>query len=569
MIATLDRKLLGQLLVSRGLIKEESLDQALAEQGRGNHQKLLGEVLVEMRCCTEDQVIEVLAQTYNVPYARVSPHLADPKAVAALPKEFLEKHLILPLFLVEGTLTVAVTEPANVFLVEEIERLGGHPVQIVAATARDIKATLQTYLPSEHVFVIDDIIDDVSPGGFSVAERPVQEVVDTEQAANDAPVIRLVNYCIYNAVKESASDVHIEPGENTLRVRYRIDGRLVEKIRPPFQMHAGVASRLKIMAGLDASQRRVPQEGDIRVMMEHRPVDLHVSIMPARYGEKIAIRIMDHEKGRINLEKLGFSYETLKLWRRLTALPSGMLLITGPNDSGKSSTLYASLQEINADDINICTLEDPVDYALPGINQFEFSDKAGVSYTSALQSLMRQDPDVVMMSEIRDVEAARIAAQAALEGRRVFSTMNANDAPSAITRLFSLGLEPYLVGASLTGVLAQRLVRKLCQSCMEPYAPSIPERRQLEKTCGSGNLETLHRPRGCPRCRNLGYSGRIGIHELLAMDDTLVDLLSQGASLQVIRDAARAAGMRSLRMDGLEKVKAGITTLEEIQRVTA
>src|SRR5882757_4802064 len=552
MIATFERKPLGQLLLNKGLIKPEDLERALEEQRRSNHQKLLGEVLVELGICSEDQITESLAQAYGVPYARISPRIADPKVIASLPKEFLEKHQVLPLFLVEGILTVAVPEPANVFLVEEIERLSGYQVQVVAATVRDIRATLQTYLPAESVSVIDE---------------PVQDIASMEQMAGDSPVIKLVNYCIYSAVKDGASDIHIEPSENLLRIRYRIDGRLAEKLRPPFQMHAAVTSRVKIMAGMDISERRLPQDGAIHVMMDKRPIDLRVSTMPGKNGEKVVIRIIDNDKSSANLEKLGFGYDTLKQWRKLIALPNGILLVTGPTGSGKSTTLYASLQEMNSDDVNICTVEDPVEYNLAGINQFQVNDKAGFTFANALRSLLRQDPDVIMVGEIRDPETAKIAVQASLTGHLVFSTLHTNDAPGSITRLFNIGIEPYLVSASVAGVMAQRLVRKLCQACKEAYDPTINERRQIEKV--SGKIEKLYRAKGCPRCRNMGYTGRIGIYELFVPDDETQDKISSGASLNEMRDLAKGLGMKPLRVDGVEKVKAGITTLEEVYRVTA
>jgi type IV pilus assembly protein PilB len=567
MIATLERKPLGQLLLDKGLVKPEQLDRALEEQKRSNHQKLLGEVLVELRICTEDQITEALAQAYGVPYARVSPKIADPKVIATLPKEFLEKHQVLPLFLVEKVLTVAVSEPANVFLVEEVERLSGLQVQVVAATSRDIRATLQAYLPAESVFVIDDIIDDVNPDEFSVIDHVVQDITSMEQMAGDSPVIKLVNYCIYTAVKDGASDIHVEPGENLLRIRYRIDGRLVEKLRPPYQMHAAVTSRVKIMAGMDISERRLPQDGGIHVMMDKRPIDLRVSTMPGKHGEKVVVRIIDNDKASVNLEKLGFGYDTLKAWRKLIDLPNGILLVTGPTGSGKSTTLYASLQEMNADDTNICTVEDPVEYNLPGVNQFQVNDKAGFTFANALRALLRQDPDIIMVGEIRDQDTAKIAVQASLTGHLVFSTLHTNDAPAAITRLYNIGVEPYLVSASVSGVLAQRLVRKLCQACKEQYEPTINERRQIEKV--TGQIEKLFRAKGCPRCRNLGYTGRIGIYELFVPDDEMLDKISSGAPLNEIRDLARKMGMKSLRVDGIEKVKAGITTLEEVYRVTA
>jgi type IV pilus assembly protein PilB len=567
MIATLERKPLGRLLLDKGLIKPEQLDRALEEQKRSNHQKLLGEVLVELRFCTEDQITEALAQAYGVPYARISPRIADPKVIASLPKEFLEKHQVLPLFLVEKVLTVAVSEPANVFLVEEVERLSGFQVQVVAATSRDIRATLQAYLPNESVFVIDDIIDDVNPEEFSVIDHVVQDITSMEQMAGDSPVIKLVNYCIYTAVKDGASDIHIEPGENLLRVRYRVDGRLIEKLRPPYQMHAAVTSRVKIMAGMDISERRLPQDGGIHVMMDKRPIDLRVSTMPGKHGEKVVVRIIDNDKASVNLERLGFGYETLKQWRKLIDLPNGILLVTGPTGSGKSTTLYASLQEMNADDTNICTVEDPVEYNLAGVNQFQVHEKAGFTFANALRALLRQDPDIIMVGEIRDQDTAKIAVQASLTGHLVFSTLHTNDAPAAITRLYNIGVEPYLVSASVAGVLAQRLVRKLCQACKEQYEPTINERRQIEKV--TGQIEKLYRAKGCARCRNLGYTGRIGIYELFVPDDEMLDKISSGAPLNDIRDLARKSGMKSLRVDGIEKVKAGITTLEEVYRVTA
>jgi type IV pilus assembly protein PilB len=561
------RKPLGQLLIDKGIVKPEQLERALEEQKRSNHQKLLGEVLVELRIATVDLISEAVAEALGVPFARISPRIADPKVIPILPKEFLEKHQILPLFLVEKTLTVAVSEPANVFLLEEIERVSSFKVQLVAATQRDIRATLQTYLPNDKVFVIDDIIEDVKPEEFALIEQKIEDITNLEQAAGDSPVIKLVNYCIYNAVKEGASDIHIEPSENSLRIRYRIDGRLTEKLRPPNLMQAAVASRIKIMAGLDISERRLPQDGGIHVMMDKRPIDLRVSTMPGKHGEKVVIRIIDNDKASVNLERLGFNYETLKQWRKLIAMPNGIVLVTGPTGSGKSTTLYAVLQEINADDVNICTVEDPVEYNLQGVNQFQVNEKAGFTFASALRSLLRQDPDIVMVGEVRDAETAKLATQAALTGHLVLSTLHTNDAPGAITRLFNLGIEPYLVGATVTGVLAQRLVRKLCQRCKEEYEPSINEKRQIERL--AGDVEKLFRPKGCDRCRNLGYTGRIGIYELFIPDDALVDKISNGANLNEIRSAARDLGMRSLRADGLDKVKAGITTLEEVYRVTA
>lgn len=568
MIATAARKPLGQTLVDRGVISAEQLQRVLDEQRLSNTQKLLGEILVERGMVTEEKICETLAEGYGVPFARINPRITDPQTIDILPREFLDQHTVLPLFLVEGVLTIAVAEPANVFLVEEMERLTGKDVQIVAGTSKDIRATLQTYLPDDKVFVIDDIIDEVKPEDFTLLEqRKIEDIADLEQAAGDSPVIKLVNYCVYNAVRDGASDIHIEPGDNHLRVRYRIDGHLVEKLRPPFQMAAAISSRIKIMAGLDIAERRVAQDGGIHVMMDRRPIDLRVSTMPGRFGEKVVIRVIDNDKASVNLEKLGFGYDTLKQWRKLIDLPNGIILVTGPTGSGKSTTLYACLQEINSESINICTVEDPIEYNLAGINQFQVNEKAGFTFASALRALLRQDPDVMMVGEIRDIETARLATQAALTGHMVFSTLHTNDAPGAITRLYNLGIEPYLVGATVVGVLAQRLVRKLCPHCREEYEPTPNEKRQIERFAGT--VEKLYRPKGCPKCRQLGYAGRIGIYELFVPDDGVIDKISSGATLNELRQAAVGVGMRTLRLDGLDKVKSGITTLDEVYRVTA
>jgi type IV pilus assembly protein PilB len=567
MIATLERKPLGQLLMGKGLIQQEQLERALEEQTKTGHQKLLGEVLVELRICTEDHICEALAQAYGVPYARVGPKIADPKTIAVLPKEFLEKQQVLPLFLVEGVLTVAIPEPANVFLLEEIERLSGFQVQVVAATARDIKSTLHAYLPSNQVFVIDDIIEEVQPEKFSLIKETPAASPLPEMSPTDDPVIKLVNYVIFTAVREGASDIHIEPADGVLRIRQRIDGRLVEKLRPPFQMQSAVAGRIKTMAGLDPNQRLLPQEGHMRVLMEKRPIELNVSTMPAKNAEKIVIRVVDNEKALVNLEKLGFGYDTLKAWKKLINLRGGIVLVTGPIGSGKTTTLYASLQELNRPDVNICSVEDPIECPIAGINQFQVNQATGFSYAAALRGIARQDPDITMIGEIADSETARLAAQNALTGQLILSTMHTADAPAAISRLFNLGVEPYLVGATLSGILSQRLARKLCQHCREAYEPAVSERRQIERY--AGNVDRIFRAKGCPRCHNFGYAGRIGIYELLIPDDAMKERIAQGAAIAEIRELARTQGYKTLRADGMDKIKSGLTTLEEVFRATA
>jgi len=494
--------------------------------------------------------------------------VADPKVIEVLDREFIEKHCVMPLFLVNGKLTVAVPEPANLFLIEEIEKVSGYPVQIVAATAHDIRQTMQAYLPNANVFVIDDIVDDIQTENFNVIDKQATDLSNLEEVAGQSPVIKLVNYLIYSAVQEGASDIHIEPDDGKLRVRYRVDGRLFEKITPPYQMHAAVTSRLKIMANLDISERRIPQDGGIHVALDGRQIDLRVSTMPGKFGEKVVIRVIDNNSVMVSLEKLGFSYEMMTKFKELIHQPNGIVLVTGPTGSGKSTTLYAMLNDISDESINICTVEDPVEFNIPGINQFQVHEKAGFNFTTALRSLLRQDPDVIMVGEVRDADTARIATQAALTGHMVFSTLHTNDAPSAITRLFNIGVDPYLVAASLRGVLAQRLLRKICSHCKQPQEDVNPAvKRTAEKIAGP--IETFYHGRGCPKCRNTGFSGRIGAFELLVPTDDTLDLIAAGAGLQEIRRAAANAGMTVLRNDGMEKVKAGLTTVEEVLFATA
>lgn len=556
---------LGQLLLNRGVITQEQIDCALERQQNSGHSKLLGELLVELEYCTENQICSALAEAYGVPYAVVSPKLCDPAVIELLPREFLEEHIVLPLFKVRGTLTVALSEPSNVFVIEEIQRLSDCKVQVVCATVKDIKATLQTYLPAANIFVIDDIIDDVSLDDFTMIENMPEDISNLEEVAGQSPVVKLVNYLIYCAVHENASDIHIEPDEKRLRVRYRVDGRLYEKMTPPHPMHAAIVSRIKIMADLDIAQRRLPQDGSIHVLVQSKPVDLRVSVMPGTYGEKVVIRVIDFWKMLTNLESLGFSYDNLQTFKKVINRPNGIVLVTGPTGSGKNTTLYAGLAELNNEQVNICTVEDPVECKIHGINQFEVHNLAGFTFSSALRSLLRQDPDIIMVGEIRDRDTANIAVQAALTGHLVLSTLHTNDAPGAVTRLVDLGVAPYLVSASLIAVLAQRLVRKICPNCKEECEPSGTIRKTVNQW--AGEELTFFRGMGCKKCRNTGYIGRIAIHEMFVPDDKVLDMITQGIPLKTLRTAAIGNGMVPLHLDGVEKIKAGITTIDEVLRV--
>lgn len=565
-VATENKMKLGELLLVRGIVTKKQIDEALTEQKDKGHRKLLGELLVEMNYCTENQIASALAEAYNVPYAQVSPKICDTKVIEVLPREFLEKHVVLPLFRVYDVLTVAVNEPSNVFLLDEIERISGCKVQVVCATAKDIQATLQTYLPAANVFVIDDIMDEEGLEDFTLIENITQDISNLEEIAGQSPVVKLANYLIYNAVRENASDIHIEPDDKKLRVRYRVDGRLYEKICPPIQMHSAIVSRIKIMAELDIAQRRLPQDGGIHVLLEGKPIDLRVSVMPGNFGEKVVIRIIDPQKIIFNFESLGFTYDNLQLFRKIIQSPNGLVLVTGPTGSGKNTTLYAALSELNNEEVNICTVEDPVECNMSGINQFQVSHTVGFEFCTALRSLLRQDPDVIMVGEIRDEDTANIAVQAALTGHLVLSTLHTNDAPGAVTRLLDLDVAPYLISASLIGVLAQRLVRKICLNCKAEYEPSPSIRSMIEKL--GGKVSKFYRGVGCKKCRNTGHIGRIAVHELFVPDEEIAEMINNRAELKKLRTKILQNGMVSLKLDGIEKVNAGIVSIEEILRTT-
>lgn len=564
---------LGQLLINRGLLKPVQLDLALDEQRRTDRQKLLGEILVEQKWCSTEQVAEALAQGYGVPFARLTPRLADPKVIHLLPRPFVERNVVLPLFKVEDVLTVAVPEPADVFLLEEMERLSGCRVQIVAATSADIRAMLRAYLPGDHAFAVDELIDDLGPQKFAPARPPSRPCAD--RAAADESVVRLVRATIYAAVQDGATEVHVEPAaagpgaaaQREFRIRLRIDGRLAERRRPPAALHAPMLYRLKWLADLDPARANVPQDGLLRLLIDGRPLNVSLSTLPTRGGETAVLRIAQPEQATLHLEKLGFAYDTFKQWRKLLSVPSGLVLVTGPAGSGKRTTLHASLRGINAAELNVCSVEESIQANLPGVNQLEVEPGQTLAFADAVGAMLRQNPDVLMLGDVRDARTARLAAQAALDGRLVFAAASAPDAPSAVAWLLNLGVEPFILGATLSGVLAQRLVRKLCNACKEPYAPAAGERRLLERHVGS--VESLYKPKGCPRCRDLGYHGRIALHELLLPDDSFRERLTHAPTLADLRDLARATRLKTLRTDGMEKVKAAITTLEEVHRVTA
>ncbi|MEK6259259.1 MAG: GspE/PulE family protein [Planctomycetota bacterium] len=556
------RPRLGDLLVRQGFLTPDQLQQALALQAEGEGSRLLGEVLVEREFCTEEQVLECLAVEFKLPFVKLDTRMFDPKTVEILPREFIEKHCVLPLFKLRDMLTVAVAEPSDVFLLDRIKSITRCDVQLAIASARDIRRTLQTYLPDSQVFVIDDIIDDVQGDAVELIEDTIDDIGTGSELAGQSPIIRLVNYIIYSAVKEGASDIHIEPTERQIRVRFRVDGALFKSLELPGHIAPAIASRIKIMASMDISERRLPQDGRIHVMMENRSIDLRVSTLPLAHGEKTVIRIMDNRSIPLSLAQLGFSSENLERFQTQIRKPNGIVLVTGPTGSGKSTTLYAALNTVSTIEMNICTVEDPVEFQLPLVNQFQVNEKIGLSFASMLRSLLRQDPDILMVGEIRDELTARTAVQAALTGHLVFSTLHTNDACSAVTRLVNMGIEGYLIGASLNGVLSQRLCRRICAKCKQPYEPPKAMLAVMQHMGLESN--EFYRGAGCAKCRNTGFSGRIAIHELLVVDDALREAISVSPSVQTVNEYARHAGMIPLRYDGLRKVKEGLTTIEEV-----
>ena len=401
---------------------------------------------------------------------------------------------------------------------------------------------------------------------MTLIEEAIEDIGDMVEVAGQSPVIRLVNYIVYNAVKEGASDIHVEPAERCVRVRYRIDGKLYKSLEVPQHLLGAISSRIKIMADLDIAERRLPQDGRVPVMLDGRKIDLRVSTFPGNRGEKTVIRVLDTRKVSLNLADLGFAEDILNELQASIQAPNGIVLVTGPTGSGKSTTLYAALNQIASMENNICTVEDPIEYHLPLINQFQVQERIGLSFSTALRTLLRQDPDVIMLGEIRDEETARTAIQAALTGHLVFSTLHTNDAPSAITRLVNMGVEPYLIGAALNTVLAQRLVRRTCPKCQQAYEPPRTLRRAIDKM--GFEIKEFRKGVGCKRCRNTGYSGRLGVHEILVVHDDLRDAIVAGAAIGDLRRIAKSGGMITLQHDGLRKVREGVTTIEEILHIT-
>lgn len=549
------RKRLGDLLLEAGLITEEQLAKALAVQKKTRER--LGKVLINIGYITEEGIIEVLEFQLGVPHMDLSA-VDVPREVASLiPLALAERYQVVPIKQEGKKITLAMVDPTNIFAIDDVRLASGYNVDVVIATERDVKRIIsQSYGVHDLVQkAVKQMVKDDTP---SLAEI---------ETTDDAPVISIVNSIISQAVKDRASDIHVEAQENDVRVRYRIDGVLQEVICFPLHMHSVLVSRIKIMSEMDIAEKRLPQDGRIQVTVSGREIDLRVSTLPTICGEKVVLRILDKAAILLDVQRLGFSATDLAVYKNLYCQSYGMILVTGPTGSGKTTSLYSTLTEVSVPGKNVITVEDPVEYRLPGINQVQINPKAGLSFASGLRSILRQDPDIVMVGEIRDAETADIAVRAALTGHLVLSTLHTNDAPGAITRLIDMGIETFLVTASVLGVVAQRLVRCICPDCKTTYTPPLGSPEQLFLGAAFNEKLILYKGTGCARCNHTGYKGRIAIHEVLVVSQEIRAAINRGSATDELAKIAASQGMVRIRENGIAKALTGFTTVEEVMRV--
>lgn len=573
-VAPILKKKLGDLLVDLGIITREQLQQALDLQRRTGGK--LGRILIQLGFVTEEVLLYFLGKQAGVSYISLADCGKIPEEVVKIvPESIARNQILIPITKDDKVLTVAISDPFNVFAIDDLRLITGYDIRVVIAPEKEIKNAIELYYASKGTIedAIKEIEKSTSEGTLEVVEtaKEEKEVIALEIAAEEAPVVKIVNLLLTNAVKSGTSDIHIEPYEKNLRVRYRIDGVLHEQPSPPKKLQDAVISRIKIMANLDISERRLPQDGRIKIKTVGKEVDLRVSIIPTSFGEKIVIRLLDPSALCLDLSKLGFEPEAVVIYKKHINLPHGIVLITGPTGSGKSTTLYSTLSTLNYPDRNIITIEDPVEYVLEGINQVQARPEIGLTFAAGLRSFLRQDPNIIMVGEIRDTETAEIAINAALTGHLVFSTLHTNDATGAVTRLLNMGVEPFLITSTLSLALAQRLVRAICKDCKETYSVPFDFLANLgvkPEQVNEAKEIYLSRGKGCERCSNTGYRKRIGIYELLEMNDEVRELILEHASTHLIKQAARRSGMITLRETALRKVLNGITTIEEMLRVT-
>ena len=553
---------LADILLEMEKISQKQYDQLRQDQNKRRGTDL--DKLARYLGLGEDVILEAKARLYGFEFRHLSADQIDREAFESLPLDYIKTNHLLPVAFHDQRLVVATTQPANVFAIDDVKRQTGRDIEVIVCTTADIEAVCDSLDDTKFDFDADEMMEDLED--LEVVQESEEDVADLERSAGASPVIQFVNQLLIRALHEGASDIHVEPKEKYTKVRCRIDGMLFDMKTAPAKMHPAIVSRLKIMSNLDISERRLPQDGKIAVRMGGRNVDLRVSVLPVTQGEKVVVRILDSSSIMRGLDNAGMEMDIIEKFRQQIALPHGIFLVTGPTGSGKSTTLYSALAEIKSDHLNVSTVEDPVEYNLEFCNQVQVHEQIGMTFAAALRSLLRQDPDIIMVGEIRDQETARIAVQAALTGHLVLSTLHTNDAPSSISRLVNIGIEPYLIAASLNAILAQRLVRRICEHCKEPFkAP-----KGMYKTIEAAGLDPtkLVHGKGCDQCRDSGYAGRAGIFELLVVDDYFRDIINRDPSVNGMRKAFRASGSDSLFDDGIKKVRQGITTMEEVLRVT-
>jgi type IV pilus assembly protein PilB len=570
---------LGEILIKEKVISGDQLKQALEFQKTNGGR--LGNALVKLGFLSDDEVTAVLSRQYGVPSINLAYFEVDPNVIKLIPMETAMKYQILPLSRVGSSLTVAMVDPTNVFAMDDIKFMTGFNIEPVVASESAIAEAIKKHYGSvedvERKKEIEEIVSFIDEGQAESVELEAEDestlnLAALEKAAEEAPVIKLVNYILTDAVKRGASDIHMEPYEKEYRVRYRVDGMLATIMNPPNKLRDAIISRVKIMAKLDISEKRLPQDGRIMIRMMHngrkKQLDFRVSVLPTLYGEKIVMRLLDKENLRLDMTKLGFEPESLAKFQKAIFKPYGMVLVTGPTGSGKTNTLYSSIAQLNKPDTNIVTAEDPVEFQLPGINQVQMKEQIGLNFATALRSFLRQDPNIILVGEIRDFETAEIAIKAALTGHLVLSTLHTNDAPATISRLMNMGIEPFLVATSVHLICAQRLARRVCQECKQPEDLSPQVLIDAGYTPEEATTVKPQKGRGCATCGNKGYKGRVGLYEVLEVTDEVRELVLVGASALEIKRKAIEQGMISLRRSGLIKVAAGMTTLEEVIRET-
>jgi type IV pilus assembly protein PilB len=559
---------IGELLVQKNLLSEADLRRA-KEQAKATGTRI-GYQITKLGLVEESEVAEVLSTQYGVPTIDLDDFEVDPEVIRLVPEEVATKHMILPVNRAGSTLIVAIPDPSNIFAIDDVKFLTGYNVEVVVAAEEAIRRSIDRYYDAASN--LEEVMADFDDADFEVvSDDDDVDVGELGKAAEDAPVVKLVNLILTDAVRKSASDIHIEPYEKDFRVRYRIDGMLYEVMRPPKKLKNPLTSRIKIMADLDIAERRLPQDGRIKLKMgRNREMDYRVSVLPTLFGEKIVLRLLDKSSLQLDMTKLGFEEDQLKSFKTCIHQPYGMVLVTGPTGSGKTTTLYSALSELNKTTENLSTAEDPVEFNLTGINQVNMKDEIGLNFAAALRSFLRQDPDIIMVGEIRDFETAEIAIKASLTGHMVLSTLHTNDAPSTINRLLNMGIEPFLVASSVNCVVAQRLARRICAECGVEASEVTPEElAQAGLTAEEIGRCQPRKGTGCPNCSHTGFRGRVAVYEVMVMSDTLRDFVLNGASATEIKREAIRGGMKTLRRSALNKVLEGVTTVAEVYRVSS